>query len=213
MAATNYGMRAFRAAATLADVVPTARIGIRDGQRQICVVSQGRPETGDGENWLPPRAFRAAVGRAYRTHLQGIRLRFVGMAPEDEPAIDVGLRTGDVVLPGQIYRVRSGDERFLFLFMTELDVAHSERVVTDAMATSKRCDERDDRTGPTVTARRVGFHADGLTELTVVHTMSTIEDAEAAGRIMARLLEVCVAAEAIAEVESVAPSPRRGMAP
>jgi hypothetical protein len=146
-------------------------------------------------------------------HLQGARLCFLEMVPGEEPAIDIGLCTGDAVLPGQIYRIHSGDGRYLFLFMTELDVEHSERAVSGALATSKRCDGDDDGAGPRASARRVGFHPDGVTDLTVVHTMSTVEDAASAARVMIRLLEVCVAAEAIAEVESASLSRPGGTTP
>lgn len=205
MAMTTAGLRAFRAAATLADVVPTVRIRIRDGDRHLCSVST---TPGAEEGPLPsllPCAFRTAVGQAWRLHRQGTRLRFLGMDVEGEPAVDIGLPTGGVVLPGQIYRFPAHDDRYLFCFMTELDVPGAERAVSESLATARRCDGQPAGGPPAHGARRVGFHADPVTELTAVHALCTADDQDAAAILMARLLEVCVAAEAIAELETAVP--------
>jgi hypothetical protein len=199
---TTAGMRAFRAAATLADVAPGVRIRIRDGERFLCAVSSTDADE-PGATALAPCSFRCAVGQAYRLHRQGTHLRFLGMDADGEPAVDVGLRPGDVVLPGQIYRFHLRDERFLFCFMTELDVPNAEAAVSGALSTTKRCDGLTSGETPGYAARRVGFHADPVTELTAVHTFCRDGDEDGAGRLMSRLLEVCVAAEAIAELESM----------
>lgn len=201
---TTAGMRAFRAAATLVDVVPAVRIRIRDGDRHLCSVSAAPGREEGPLPSLPPCAFRAAVGQAWRLHRRGTRLRFLGMDVDGEPAVDVGLPAGHVVLPGQIYRLRAHDHRFLFCFLTELDPAETARAVAGSL-TTERCDGRPAGGRPGPGARRVGFHADRVTELTAVHTLCAAADVRPVAVLMTRLLEVCVAAEAIAELEAAAP--------
>jgi hypothetical protein len=48
MTMTDAGLRVLREAATLTDVVPSARIRIRDGERHLCVVSPTAPDRSDG---------------------------------------------------------------------------------------------------------------------------------------------------------------------
>jgi hypothetical protein len=204
MVMTIAGMRAFRAAATLVDVMPMVRIRIRDGDRQLCTVSANETVPKGCLPSFPPCAFRIAVGQAHRLYRQGTQLRFLGMGADGEPTVDVGLRSGDVVMPGHIYRFRAQAGRFLFCFMTELGPLSAEHAVSEGVA-ADRCKGRLVGEDPAQTACQVGFHADPVTELTAVHTLCVAGGERAAASYMGRLLEICVAAEPIAGLDAIAP--------
>jgi hypothetical protein len=207
MGMTTEGMRAFRAAATLADVVPTVRIRVRDKDRHLFSVSATAMTAEGPLPALPLCAFRSAVGRAHRLQQKGKRLGLLGVDAEEEPAVDIGLPGRDAVLPGQIYRFQALDGRFLFCFMTDLDVGAAKEAMAASDVPTIRPAECVGNGPADREARRVGFHADPVTELTVVHSLCRPGDEGPVALLMGRLLELCVAAEIIAEVARLGRGP------
>lgn len=59
---------------------------------------------------MAPCAFRLAVAGAHEQMKSGVRLAVAGFPAGGEPAVDIGLRHGDRVLPGGIYRVVLGGD-------------------------------------------------------------------------------------------------------
>lgn len=207
MAITDAGMRAFRSAATLADVLPRARIQIRGGDRVLVTVTRTPSAGGDDGLLLAPCAFRASVARAYRLFRQGANFQFLDLAADREPSIHVGLPAGDAALPGSIYRVATGMDRHLFVFITGLTVAQCREAISVAVTTADDLDDFGDPLGPAgMLARRVGLHDDAVTGLTAVHTVAEQRHSATAQTLMTRLLEICVTTEIIAAV-TAAPRP------
>ncbi|HVX21007.1 MAG TPA: hypothetical protein VHB02_06650 [Acidimicrobiales bacterium] len=203
MALTTAGLRAFREAATLADLIPTLRIRVRDGERPVCVVT-GTPDPSDGTPSVPLCAFRRGVGHAYRQHRMGTRMQFLDVPADREPSIDIGLPAGDATLPGQIYRIGTHDGGYLLLFVTELDPVAAREAMDQALAAAATCHRGTgcpaQPAGEPRRVRRIGLHADEVTGLTAVHTICDPGEVDRAVAAMTRMLEVCVATEAIADL-------------
>lgn len=199
---TAEGMRAFRSAATLVDVLPRVRIQVNDGSRTLMTVSHALGSEKGGGMVMAPCPFRVAVAHAYhRMRCHHARFRFLDLPEDSEPSIHIGLPAGDQVLPGFIYRARAANDHHLFLFLSELTPSGCSQAVAGAVDATVDPD-------PIGFRRRIGFHHDRLTELTVVHTLAADRDRHAAGELMSRLLEICVTAEVVADIETVPPSAR-----
>lgn len=172
---SDHGLAALRKAATLAHAVPSVRLRIRDGDRVILAVQTPPLPVQTGGRTLPPCAFRAAVARAHELRSTGQRVAFCGLPEDHDPAIDVGLREGDVAHPGGIYRVAMADQ-WLLLFATTLGLEScKDAACGDGLATDT--DDPGDRF-----AVRVGFHNDIATGVTLVHTATPIGDRTEAAR-------------------------------
>lgn len=146
------GLRALRVAATMAYAVPTMRVRVRHGERALLDVRRPPFDGAAPGAPMPTCAFRTAVGRAHRLVQAGQHLQFLDLPEGVDPAIDIGLRTGDAALPGGIYRVAM-QERWVHLFATTLDPADCAGLAAD--------DEP--------AALLLGFHWDDTTEVTLVH--------------------------------------------
>lgn len=104
---TPAGLVGLRLAATVAHFLPSLRVRIRHQGTTLLEVA--RVPGGPGPA-ISPCAFRAAVAKAHQQVQIGVRLAFMGLDHGVQPAVDIGVRTGDAVLPGGIYRVTVGDD-------------------------------------------------------------------------------------------------------
>lgn len=176
------GMAAMRMAATLAHALPTLRVRIRYGTATLLEVSH---HNADADDVVGACAFRRAVACAHEQSKQGVRLGFLGVPTEHDPAIDVGVRANDASLPGGVYRVTIGNET-IHGFVTTLPLRRC-RAVLEALP-----DEGPDHR----------LHHDAATEVTFVHT---VLDAEVAPPDAARLmpaLEALLAEEMVRDLEA-----------
>lgn len=151
---TLTGIAALRIAATLAHALPGVSIRLRDGQRTLLVVADAADASGQA---IGPCAFRMAVARAHEHIKSGARLAFMDLPEGVEPAVDVGVRTGDRALPGGIYRVSVGD-RTIHGFATTLPPRRCRRLLDGA-----------------VSSEALRLHHDAATEVTLVHTVGESE--------------------------------------
>jgi hypothetical protein len=105
----------------------------------------------------------------------GKAVAFVGLPVGGDPSIHIGLPTGDLTLPGGIWRI-SHHDHWTHLFATTLSLA-------DAMAATG--DESHPSPPPASwpgAQVRVGFHHDELTAVTLVHVTGPAGDLDAAAR-------------------------------
>lgn len=174
------GMAAMRIAATLAHALPSLRLRIRRGDTTLLEVAQ---PAGPAGRVIGACAFRRAVARAHEQSKTGLRLTFMGLAPDEEPAIDIGVRAGDITLPGGIVRVAAGDNT-VHGFATTLP--------------ARRC--RDVLEGLPDTGRVVRLHRDAATEVTFVHTVIPNADAPPDGAHLTEALEALFADEVVADI-------------
>lgn len=194
------GLRALRVAATAAFALPTIRLRIRHGDRILLEVARPdrapRPGASSpdrspapGPGWMAPCTFRNAVARAHRLTRAGHRLQFLDLPEGDEPAVEVGLRPGDALLPGGIYRV-TFEERAVHAFATTVDPARCRHLVDD----------------PT-TATLLGFHWDEATQITLVHleVPSSFPEATAvAHEVLEPFLARCATDELLSQLQPTA---------
>jgi hypothetical protein len=184
------GLRALRVAATTAFALPTIRLRIRHGERAILDVRRPDPSGGLPGRSMPPCAFRNAVARAHRLVRDGHQLQFLDLPDGDEPAIDIGLRTGDALLPGGIYRV-TFQERWVHAFATTLEPARCQRLAGDDLATTAL----------------LGFHWDEATEVTLVHLETRAACPEAATvvhEVLEPFLARCATEELLSQLQLAA---------
>lgn len=177
---TPAGMAAMRIAATLAHVLPGVRVRLHHGS--LTLLDVGHPDP------APPGAvdactFRRAVACAHERGKRGISVRFAGLAPGADPAVDIGIPTGDAALPGGVYRVRLGTVT-VHGFATTLPLRHC-RLVLEALPD---------------TGHVVRLHHDAATEVTFVHTVSPTVDAPAGAAHLAPALEALFADEVVREL-------------
>lgn len=198
MAITSAGMLALRIAATVVDVLPGARLEVRDGDRVLVSVSQD-PICDPAHGYvMSATGFRAAVVRAHH-HMSchGARFGFLGLPEDREPSVRVELPAGGEVLAGDVYRSTLADGRDLLMFVSSLDAETAAQVVESVRKGHRRAGGTAGPSWP------VGFHDDVLTGLTVIHLLVTGDRSDQAARLMSSLLEACVAAEVVAEMEGV----------
>ena len=196
---TDTGMLALRSAATLVDVLPRVRVQINDGDRVLLTVSRTVVPQKEGGMVVSPCSLRSAVGHAYhRMCCHGVQFQFLDLPDHSEPSIHVGLPAGDLVLPGFIYRVRAANDHYLFLFMSDMGPGDCHEAVAGTVDAATDSD-------PIGFRRRVGFHHDNLTDLTVVHTLAAQRDRYAAAQLMERLLGICVTADMVSDLQRVPP--------
>jgi hypothetical protein len=132
-----------RLTAAVAHALPGVRLRLRDGARTLLeVVRTDAPADGV----VTPCAFRAAVARAHRLLEAGERLRFLGLAEGEAPAIDVAVGPGGAIHPGGLYVVPRADGH-LHAFATTLEPAACRTVV----------------------GAEASIHHDAATDVTIVH--------------------------------------------
>lgn len=158
---TAAGMVALRLAATLAHALPGIRVRIRDQHRTLLDVARPPHPAGRG---IVPCAFRMAVTRAHEQIKAGARLAFMGLPEGTDPAVDIGVRPCDRVLPGGIYRISAGDLH-IHAFATTLSRRKCRDILSRRSAPTLEDDGRDD----------VRLHYDAATEVTLVHIVSPLE--------------------------------------
>lgn len=146
---TPTGIAALRIAATLVHALPGISVRLRDGQRTLLKVADPADASGRA---MGPCAFRMAVARAHEQIKSGARLAFMDLPEGVEPAVDIGVRSGDRALPGGIYRVRVGDQT-IHGFATTLPPRRCRRLLHGA-----------------VSSEALRLHHDAATEITLVHT-------------------------------------------
>lgn len=174
------GIAAMRIAATLAHALPSLRLRIRHGDTTLVEVAHPAVATGPA---IGACAFRRAVAGAHEQAKAGVRLSFMGLAADEEPAIDIGVRAGDATLPGGIVRVEVGGTT-VHGFATTLPARHCREVLE----------------GLPDTGYVVRLHHDVATEVTFVHTVTPIADAPLDGAHLAAALEALLAVEVVHEL-------------
>jgi hypothetical protein len=174
------GMAAMRIAASLAHALPPLRVRLRHDDRTLLEVAHPAEASGPA---IGACAFRRAVGCAHEQSKRGVRLRFMGLPEGVEPAVDIGVRTGDAALPGGVYRVAVGDET-IHGFATTLPVRRCRAVL----------EELPDN------GHVVRLHHDVLTEVTFVHTVTAAVDAPADAAHLTDALEALLADEVVHEL-------------
>jgi len=176
-----------RLAATVAHSLPGVRLRLRDGDDTLLEVA--RPPLPPGRV-IGPCAFRAAVARAQLQLDAGVRMRFLGLDEGRRPTIDVGVKPGDLVHLGGIYRVAVGD-LWVHAFPTTLGPKACRVVVA-----SQGC-EADMR-----------LHHDAATNVTLVHAVRHDCDEEGdLATVLEDVLAACCADEIAADLARC--SPRR----
>lgn len=173
-------MAAMRMAATLAHVLPSVRVRVRDRRATLLEVSHPANASGPA---IGACAFRRAVACAHEQAKAGVRLGFMGLPDGDEPEIDIGVRPGDAALPGGVYRVTVGDQT-LHGFATTLPVRQCREVLE----------------GLPDMGHVVRLHHDAATEVTFVHTVTANVDAPADAAHLALALEALIADEVVREL-------------
>lgn len=174
------GMAAMRMAATLAHALPSLRLRIRHRDTDLVEVAHPAEAAGPA---IGACAFRRAVTCAHEQSKAGVRLSFMGLAADEEPAIDIGVRAGDAALPGGIVRVAVGDST-VHGFATMLPARHCRDVL-------RRLPD---------TGHVVRLHHDAATEVTFVHTVTPTADALPDGAHLAAALEALLADEVVLEL-------------
>lgn len=168
-----------RVAATLAHALPTVRVRIRHDDRTLLEVPH--PGEVDGPA-VGACAFRRAVACAHEQTKSGLRVGFMGLAGGADPAVDIGVRSGDAALPGGIYRVAVGAET-IHGFVTTLPLRKCRQIVR-----ALQCDPP------------VRLHHDAATEATLVHTVLPSNDAPDDAGHLEVVLEALLAEEVIHEL-------------
>lgn len=173
-------MAAMRIAATLAHVLPSLRVRVRNHHETLLEVAHPAEATGPA---IGACAFRRAVACAHEQSKRGVRMAFMGLPAGEEPMIDVGVRPGDAALPGGVYRVTAGDQT-IHGFATTLAARHC-RQVLEALPDAGHV---------------VRLHHDAATEVTFVHTVIANPDAPTDAAHLAPALEALLAAEVVREL-------------
>lgn len=171
-------MMAMRVAATLAHGLPTIRVRIRHEDRTLLEVANPS-EAGAA---VGACAFRRAVACAHEQTKRGLRIGFMGLPEGADPAVDVGVRRGDAVLPGGIYRVAMRDD-VVHGFVTTLPPRQCRPIIESLP---------DDRV--------IRLHYDAATEATLVHTVLPRGEARDHGVHLEPLLAALVADEVLHEL-------------
>lgn len=174
------GMAAMRIAATLAHALPSVRLRIRHQDTTLVEVAHPAEAAGVA---IGACAFRRAVACAHEQSKAGVQLSFMGLAEDEEPAIDIGVRAGDATLPGGVVRVAVGHST-VHGFATTLPARHCREVLE----------------GLADTGRVVRLHHDAATEVTFVHTVTPTADAPPDGAHLAAALEALLADEIVREL-------------
>jgi hypothetical protein len=168
---TPTGLAALRRSATLAHSLPQVALRLRSGERTLLDVCRppGAPE---GGRWIPPCAFRAAIGEAHARSGSGARFGCLGLPCGVDPAVDVGVAGTTVLHPGGIVGCDVAEQRVV-AFATLLDEARvrglvDERVrATDLPPGGPRC--------LPAAVRRVGIRHDPLTDVSLVYVVGVAD--------------------------------------
>lgn len=160
---TRWGMVSLRRAATVAHALPGVRLRLRDGTLTLLEVDHSsEPSPGV----IPPCAFRHAVARAHEHLKSGCAIRFLGLPTGDDPAVDVGVRHGDLAHLDGLYRVGVGDVD-VHAFATTLSPRRCRELLVERDASVCR--------HPSATGS-VRLHHDAATEITLVHALTASDD-------------------------------------
>jgi hypothetical protein len=164
---TPTGLAALRRSATLAHSLPQVALRLRADGRVLLDVCRppGAPE---GGRWIPPCAFRAAIGEAHARAGGGSRFGCLGLPCGVDPAVDVGVAGTTVLHPGGIVGCDVADQRVV-AFATLLDEARTRALVGERLATAAQ-----PLGGPRHLpdgARRVGIRHDPVTDVSLVYVV------------------------------------------
>jgi hypothetical protein len=164
---TPTGLAALRRSATLAHSLPQVALRLRGDGRTLIDVCRppGAPE---GGRWIPPCAFRAAIGEAHARSGSGSRFGCLGLPCGVDPAVDVGVAGTTVLHPGGIIGCDVAEERVV-VFATLLDEARTRALVHERVLASELPPD-----GPRCLpggVRRVGIRHDPVTEVSLVYVV------------------------------------------
>jgi hypothetical protein len=185
-------LRSLRVAATLAAVAPSVRVRICDGEQLLTEVHRPPLPTDATHRVVPPCVFRLAVAHACEIAALGRAVAFAGLPAGADPTIHIGLASGDLTLPGGIWRIGHHD-RWTHLFATTLTLADAMGATTDGA----------DPPAPGAWVR-LGFHHDELTGVTLVHVTGPAGDKVTAARdrdVLEATLARCATAELLADID------------
>jgi hypothetical protein len=171
-------MTALRCAAGLVHAVPHTRLRIHHDDRVLLDVTRG-PLDDDDVLQVPPCVFHHAVARAYTLQRAGRQLRLLDLPGGAVPAIDIGVTTGNCVLPGGVVRVGMGPI-WVHLVAVARPIDDCVAVVGDAGL------------------HGLGFHADSDLDVTLLHAGSPEGDpcrARAARETVEAALAHCTVAQ------------------
>jgi hypothetical protein len=153
MSLSARGLAELRTAATLAHRLPL-RVRVRHDHHIVLEVARPPFPEDSASRWLPPCAFRAAVGTAWRRHLQGEPQRFVTLPLDTDPAIDIGVPPGGCTRPGGLYEL-PWDGGSLHAFATTVDPGLCRR---------------------TAASVEVGYHTDPATDVSLFHILAADDE-------------------------------------
>lgn len=152
-------MTALRRAATIAHALPGVRLRLRYGPETLLEVA--RPPM-PSPAAIDPCAFRRAVARAHEDLKAGRAASFLGLPTGWDPAIDVGVRSGDLAHLDGLYRVAVGDVD-VHAFATALSPRRCRELLLERATSVCR--------HPSAAAS-VQLRHDVATEITVVHALT-----------------------------------------
>lgn len=158
---------ALRTAATLTHGLPTLRARVRLGDRVLLEIvppdDEGNVVGASGDSpVMTPCAFRCAVGEAYRRHLGGEHLLFLGLPPASDPAIDIATLRSGAARPGGLYRVPLGD-RSVWAFATTFPPVPGHELALDLIEQATAHQR----------VAYVGIHPDPVTEISLAWVETT----------------------------------------
>jgi hypothetical protein len=162
---TPTGLAALRRSATLAHSLPQVALRLRGGGRTLLDVCRphGAPPEG---RWIPPCAFRAAIGEAHARSGSGARFGCLGLPCGVDPAVDVGVAGTTVLHPGGIVGCDVAEQRVV-AFATLLVEARARALVDARLGAIPPCGPRCLPGG----VRRVGIRHDPVTEVSLVYVV------------------------------------------
>lgn len=182
---TPWGLTALRRAATLAHTFPGIRLRLRDQDDTVLEVAR---TTSAIPHLISPCAFRHAVAHAHDDMKEGRVVAMIGLAPGVDPAIDVGVGSGDAVYPDGMYRIAIGDVD-LHAFATTLSPRQCRQLV--AARTTPVCRHPSGTNG-------LELRHDVATEITIVHAATARGEPPIERHALVEDLLIACAAEEIA---------------
>jgi hypothetical protein len=179
MSLSARGLAELRVAATLAHRLPV-RVRVRHVDHVVLEVARPPFASGATTRWLPPCAFRAAVGTAWRRHREGERQRFADLPLDTDPAIDVGVPPGGLTRAGGLYQL-PWDGGTLHAFASDVDPLLCKRAAA---------------------AVEVGYHTDPATDVSLFHVLAEAGEDAVAVELMEGLLARLATEELLAGLQA-----------